>query len=171
MIRVEELEALLKTAKAEVRRLEEVELPSAFTEDGVSELVVPGYPKAKKDVMVTGSFPLPDAEREDAVARYEAAKQWAIDNGHKDSLRAVVQASYGAGEREAALAAYESLRGDNRAHVKMVETIHHSTLRGIVRDRVQKALPTPAEELGCVVVRKVKLTTKPRRTASETEDD
>ena len=37
-LRLEQVQAELDNAKAEVRRLEEVELPAAFTEDGISEL-------------------------------------------------------------------------------------------------------------------------------------
>ena len=170
MLRVEELEGQLKAAQVEVRRLEEVELPAAFTEDGVSEIGIPGCPKAAKDVTVQGSFPSPYADRPDALERYETAKAWMVANGHEDSLRAVVAANYGAGEREAALEAYGRLRGDNRASVSITETVHHSTLRAIVRQRVAKAQPTPVEDLGCVVIRKVKLASKPvRRVQIETE--
>lgn len=170
MLRVDELEVQLAAAQAEVRRLEEVELPAAFSEDGISDLGVPGCPRAKKDVSVKGSFPSPFAERPDALQRYETAKQWMIDNDHEDSLRAIVEANYGAGEREAALEAYQRMRGDNRASVSITETVHHSTLQAIVRDRIKRMLPTPAEDLGCTVVRRVKFATKPVRPVVLDED-
>lgn len=170
VLRVEELEAQLEAAKAEVKRLEEVELPAAFTEDGVSEIAIPGCPKAKRDVSVRGSFPSPFADTPNAFAKYEAARDWVIANQHEDSLKAVVTAEYDAGDRAAALASYERLRGDNRAHIKMVETVHSSTLRAIVRDRVNRALPVDPEALGCTVIRKVKLATKPRGPVPLDED-
>ena len=163
MLRVEELELQLKAATDEVNRLEQVELPAAFTEDGVSELGVPGCPKAKRDVSIKGSFPSPYSEVPNALERYEAAKAWMIANDHEDSLRAIVEANYGSGERDAALETFQRLRGDNRASVSIVETVHHSTLQAIVRDRIKKALPTPAEQLGCTVIRRVKLASKPVR--------
>lgn len=163
LLRQQTLEAELEVAKAEVRRLEEVELPAAFTEDGLSELSLPSGLRARRDLTVQGSFPLPTADRPDAMQRHAAARDWMISNGHADSLRAVVTANYGAGEREEALATYEWLRGHNSATTTMVETVHHSTLRGIIRDRVSRGVATPVEELGCVIIRKVKLTTPPRR--------
>jgi len=170
MLRVEELELQLKAATDEVARLEQVELPAAFTEDGVSELGVPGCPKARRDVSIKGSFPSPFADVPNALERYETAKRLIIELGHEDSLRAIVEANYGSGERDAALEAFERLRGDNRASVSITETVHHSTLQAIVRARVKAALPTPAEELGCVVIRRVKLASQPVRRPAVAEE-
>ncbi len=93
-LRVDEPSGQLASAQAEVRRLEEVELPAAFTEDGVSEIGVPGCPRALKEVSVKGLLSVAGRRaRGDAIPFYEAAKAWIIANGHKDSLRSVVRAS------------------------------------------------------------------------------
>lgn len=162
--RVEQLEEELERARAEVRRLEEVELPQAFTEDGVSALTSIDGQRAERHLSVQGSFPSPTAERPDAVARFTRARDWMIENGYEDNIRAVVTANYGTGDRARALAEYERLRGDNRAAVAITETVHHSTLRGLVRQRVENGLPTPVEDLGCTIIRRVRLAN--RRSAS-----
>ncbi len=131
---------------------------------------MPGCPRALKEVSVKGSFPSPDAEREDAIPFYEAAKAWIIANGHKDSLRSVVSANYGAGEHDAAVAAYEELRGDNRAAVAITGDGASPRAASHRARPYQTGIASPAEELGCVVIRRVKLATKPRRPLVVDED-
>lgn len=176
-LRLQQVEEELENAKREIKRLEEIELPAAFTEDGISELQLPGGQRARRQVSVQGSFP--DQET-DPQRHARAVALWA-ELGYQDTLRCAVVASYSTQEREAAQAAYEALRGDNRAFVTMRETVHPSTLRAAILARIRAGEPTPVEELGCVVLRRVRLTTPPRRqsldninqpvtTATEEED-
>lgn len=164
-LRVRALEEELAEAKREQQRLETVELPAAFTEDGISELRLPDGQKAARSVSVQGSFP--DADHED----HEFALTWATENGLQDTIRCVVAANYSAGDREAALAEYERLRGDNRAFVTKGETVHPMTWKAVLLQRVKDGEPTPLERLGCVVLRRVKLTTPPRRRSQSTGED
>lgn len=166
-LREAQLEDELEHARAEIRRLEVVELPSAFTEDGISELRLPDGQRAVRNVSVQGSFPNQETEPE---AHRRAVTEWAR-LGYADTLRCAVTSSYGAGDREAALAAYEALRGDNRAFVTLRETVHHSTLRAAVLARIRAGEPTSVEDLGCAVIRRVRLTTPPRRRAVESNQD
>lgn len=161
-LRVQQVEEELENAKREVRRLEEVELPAAFTEDGISELQLPGGQRARRQISVQGSFP----DQETDPERHRRAVQLWAELGYQDTLRCAVVASYSTEEREAAQAAYNALRGDNRAFVTMRETVHPSTLRAAILARIREGQPTPLEELGCVVIRRVRLTTPPRRQSS-----
>lgn len=161
-LRVQQVEEELENAKREVRRLEEVELPAAFTEDGISELSLPGGQRAARQVSVQGSFP----DQETDPERHRRAVQLWTELGYQDTLRCAVVASYSTEAREAAQAAYNALRGDNRAFVTMRETVHPSTLRAAILARIREGQPTPLEELGCVVIRRVRLTTPPRRRPS-----
>lgn len=164
--RVQELEEALEIAKQEVKRLEEQELPAAFTEDGISELRLPDGQKAAKQVNVVGTFPSPDKEPE----KFATAMQWWTQNGFADTVRVEVSASYGTGDREGALAIYNQLRGDNRAHVTKSESVHAMTLRAAIKQRLEAGLPTPVEDLGCTVIRRVRLTTPPRRRRSTSSE-
>lgn len=159
-LRVAELEHQMEMALGEVKRLEEVELPAAFTEDGVSELIILGGVGAKRSVDIVGNLP---SEVEHPVER-EHALTWLAENGYQDIIRCVVAADFGQENREAALAVYDTLRGNNLAAVTKKETVHHSTLRALIRQRMSANPPldTPLEELGCAIVRRVKLTTPPR---------
>lgn len=166
-LRQAQLEDELEHAKREVRRLEEVELPAAFTEDGVSELQLPDGQRAQRQVTVRGSFPDMD---DDPEGHQRAVDIWA-GLGYADTIRCAVIASFGPEDRATALAAYEALRGDNRAFVTKKETVHPSTLRAAVLARVRTGQPTPVEELGCVILRRVRLTTPPRRQSRHITDN
>jgi hypothetical protein len=159
MLRVQTLEEELGYAKAEVRRLEQVELPAAFTEAGVEELRIPEGAKAARNLTVQGSLPDPDEHPEE----HRRALEWWAANGYGDTIRCVVASSFTVGDRDAALAVYELLRQDNRAVTSKSETVHPMTLKAIVRNRIGRGEPTPLELLGCTVIRRVKLTTPPRR--------
>lgn len=161
-LRQAQLEDELDNAKREVRRLEEVELPAAFTEDGVSELELPDGQRARRAVTVQGSFPDPETNPD---GHRRAIEAW-TGLGYQDTIRCAIVASYATEHREAAREAYDALRGDNRVFVTMRETVHPSTLRAAVLARVRAGEPTPVEELGCVVLRRVRLTTPPRRRSS-----
>jgi hypothetical protein len=169
-LRVGELEAQLETANAEVKRLEEFELPSAFTEDGISELQLPDGQGAKRTVDIQGSLPsesLHPVERENALT-------WLAENGYADVIRCVVAADFGQDNRAAALELYERMRTSNVAHITKKETVHASTLKALIRQRINANPPveTPIEELGCTIIRRIKLTTPPRqRDRSITRED
>lgn len=161
--RVAELEQQLEIALAEVKRLEEVELPAAFTEDGISELQLPDGQRAKREVSIQGGLPSEDlrpVERENALT-------WLAENGYPDVIRCVVAADFGQDNREEALALYERMRTSNLAHVTKKETVHPSTLKALIRQRINAEPPqqTPIEELGCHIIRRIRLTTPPRARA------
>lgn len=161
-LRQAQLEEELDNAKREVRRLEEVELPTAFTEDGISELSLPDGQRARRQVSVQGSFPDPETNPE---RHRHAVDEW-TRMGNADTIRSAVVASYNTEHRDAALEAYNVLRGDNRAFVTIKETVHPSTLRAAILARITAGEPTPVEELGCTILRRVRLTTPPRRQAA-----
>ena len=161
-LRLQQVEAELESAKAEVRRLEEIELPAAFTEDGVSEVTLPGGLRAVRQVSVQGSFPNQD---DDPERHTRAVTLW-TELGYGETIRSAITASYGPEERDAATRTYEILRSSNTAQVTMRETVHPSTLRAAILSRIRNSDPTPVEELGCVVIRRVRLTTPPRQRAA-----
>jgi len=151
----------LKLVEAQIADLEQRELPAAFTEFGVgASLALEDGAVLSRKLEVTGSLPKEDAERR---AR---GLQWARENDFSNTIRCVVAASFAAGDEDKARALYERLRGDNAATVIMTENIHHSTLQAIGRDRAQRGLPTPFEDLGLNIVRKVTVS-EPRRSRTE----
>ncbi len=168
VLHVMDLEARLERANAEVKRLQEVELPTAFTEDGVSELRLPDGLKAKRVTDIQGSLPsaaLHPVERENAIL-------WLAENGYVDLIRTTVAADFDRGNNPAAVELFNQLRQLNNAHVTKKEDVHHSTLRAMIRQRIEANQETPIEELGCTIIRRVKLTTPPRVSAAteRTED-
>lgn len=163
VLRVQMLEEQLERAEAEVKRLQEVELPSAFSEDQISELRLPNLPMAKRHVDIQGSLP---SETERPVER-ENALTWLIENGYGDTIRSTVSAAFSQGDHEAALELFTQLRRLNNATVKKKEDVHHSTLRAIVRQRLEANQETPVEELGCTIIRRIRFSTPPRPPADD----
>lgn len=164
--RVKELEDALDTAKAEVKRLEEQELPAAFTEDGIAELSLPSGQKAGRQLTVVGTFPSADKDPE----KFARAMEWWCANGYADTVKVEVSAAYGTGDRDAALGIYEQLRRDNRAYVSKSESVHAMTLRAAIKQRLEQGLPTPVEDLGCNVIRRVRLASASRRSRSTSSE-
>lgn len=164
VLRADDLEQQLAMALAEVKRLEEVELPAAFTEDGISELQLPDGQRAKREVTIQGSLP---SETEHPVER-ENALTWLAENGYPDVIRCVIAADFGQDNREEALALYERMRTSNLAHITKKESVHPSTLKALIRQRINATppVPTPIEELGCVIIRRIRLTTPPRASSA-----
>ena len=162
-LRVQELEAELDAAKAEVNRLELQELPQAFTEDGISELRLPDRGiGAKRDIAVRGSLPVEEPRHGLGLARLD-------EYGHGDNIRSIVTANFGRMHREAARDYYEAIRTDNRAAASLTETIHHSTLRAIGLERAKAGMDTDWDNLGLIVQRRVTLLRPPtHRTTRET---
>jgi hypothetical protein len=149
------LEEKLSEAKAEVSRLENVELPAAFTEDGISELRLPdGGPAAKRDMSVQGSLPNDEP-------RHAAGLEWAVANGYEGVIRSIVTANFGMEDRQRALDYYNTIRLDNRAQTTLNETIHHSTLKALALERARAGQPVDWENLGLVLIRRVKLLRPP----------
>ena len=160
-LRLDQLLAEVENQEREIKRLEETELPQAFTEDGISELRLPNNgPRATRQVSVVGSFPLAEADPE----RHRRAVQVWTELGFADTIRTALAASYGPQDRTHALQVYETLRGDNQAGVTIRETVHASTLRAGILARIRRGEPTPVEDLGCTIIRRVRLTTPPRPT-------
>lgn len=164
VLRAADLEAQLETAKAEIKRLEEFELPSAFTEDGISELSLPDGQRAQRSVDIQGALP---SEATHPVER-ENALTWLAENGYPDVIRCVVAADFGQENRTAALELYERMRTSNVAHITKKETVHASTLKALIRQRINANPPveTPIEELGCTIIRRIRLSTPPRARAA-----
>ena len=165
-LRVQQLEAELAVAKAEVSRLELQELPQAFTEDGLSELRIPGAGRigARRDIQVRGSLPAEEP-------RHTAGLNRLVEYGYEENIRSMVTANFGREHRDAAREYYEAMRTDNRAFTTLQETIHHSTLRAIGLERARAGTETDWDNLGLIVQRRVTLLRPPTRHISTEQQE
>ena len=155
-LRVRDLERELEVAKAEVTRLEQMELPQAFTEASISELQIERGIGARRDLSVVGSLPSEEP-------RHTAGLNRLVEYGHQDNIRSMVTLNFGREHRDAALEYFNTVRTDNRAFVTINETIHHSTLRALALERVRNGQPVDFENLGLTVIRRVRLLRPPTR--------
>jgi len=153
-VRVEAAKAELDAAKSFLHDLRTTVIPDVFSRHGVTSASIPSGAQAKTTIFITGALP----KIEDDPEAHAAAVSWAEENGYKPLIKTVVEAKYGRDERDKALELFERLRGDNSAEVSMDETIHHTTLQAMVRQRLKDGLPIPLETLGVTVLDGVKLT-------------
>lgn len=161
------IEASLDAEKAWKKQLEEVILPRLFDEEDTIEKETSLGSKARRGMHVTGSLPKPTekmtpGEVAAALKRRQDAIAWASENGYDPLIKSKVVAEWDKGERDKALKFYESLRGDNSVSSSLVEDIHHSSLKALVRDRLRRGLETPLETLGVTALTAVRLTKKPK---------
>lgn len=156
--RVVRAEAELALAKAEKERLETQVLPEIFRRERVKDATYENGAKAKISTRATGSLPdrdlFPEA-REDCI-------NWVVAQGYEDAIKVAVTAKYGRGERERAMAAYETLRGDNTAVVDIKEDIHPMTYASMIHNHVKEGKEADLTMLGVSLIQRVSFTKIPR---------
>lgn len=125
---VEQAEASLQRAKAELRTVQDEDLPELMMELGISmfELSDGTRIEVKPEVQCA----ITDATR----AR---AHSWLTANGFGGLIKTVVTASFGKGEHEQAVEAAAKIGGE------LKETVHPATLKSFVKERLAAASEAP----------------------------
>lgn len=143
--RVEELETQLDAAKADVRRLEQEDLPDLMMELGLT------------------SFKLEDGSsveiQNDVVCgiseeRRAAAHAWLVANNFGGLIKTEVVARFGKGDRDAAVACAEAIGGE------LKESVHSATLKSFVKERMAAGQAIPFDLFGVMPFNKVKIALK-----------
>lgn len=140
---VERLEAELRTAKDEVRRLEQEDLPELMQELGLEtfKLASGESVEVKQDVECGIS--------EERRARAHA---WLTENGFGGLIKTEVVARFGRDERDAAVEAAEKINGE------MVERVHPATLKSFVKEQMEAGRAIPFDLFGIHPFNRVKIT-------------
>lgn len=134
---IEDLERQQKDLLRRKRIIEEVELPSALTEAGVSEFTtLEGLKVSTK--FIVGSIP---AESKDEAFR------WLDEHGHGDIIKRGVQVSFDKGSTAAAEAAAEQLRNLG-LDPKVTLNVHAQTFMSFAREQIQKGNMLPLDRWG-----------------------
>lgn len=149
-------EAALALAQAEKERLETRVLPEIFRRERVKEATHENGAKAKIATKMVGSLPKADQFPE---ARQDCL-DWFVQQGHADAIKVAVTAKWGRGEREAAIRAYEQLRGDNSAAVDMTESIHPQTYQKIIHEHIKAGGEADLTMLGVELIQRVSFSSK-----------
>jgi len=147
---VEDTEKLLKEQQEESRRLSEEVIPTLMQQAGVSSI------KLEDGSSVTVSpyyyAKIPEDKKHEAF-------KWLRDNNFGDLIKNNVSVSFGKGEDSDAVKLKATLEKQGLV-VDQKQDIHWQTLRGFVREQMEKNHNIPSEMFGLYVANRTKLTTK-----------
>lgn len=143
---VDDLEAKLKDKKAELRRVQEVDLPEAMDEAGTSHFTTTDGYVVQVETGVAASIP----------AKYrEQAHRWLEEHGLGDLIKRDVTVKVGRDEE-----GYETLVSDLSQHgltYEVKEGVHPQTLKAQVKRLLEQGQNVPADWFGIFEYRKAKV--------------
>tara|TARA_R110000850_G_scaffold37592_2_gene98988 strand:+ start:13 stop:579 length:567 start_codon:yes stop_codon:yes gene_type:complete len=145
---IKNAEAQLKGYKEELKQVAEVQLPEALQEVGVSEFSLIDGTR----VSVT-----PFYSARITMENKEEAFDWLRTNGHADLIKNTVSVSFGRAEDDTASSLLTKLDEDG-FHPEQKEWVEPMTLKGFVREQVEKGNDLPFDTLNIYVGQKTKIT-------------
>jgi hypothetical protein len=144
---VDELEATLKEKKRELENISTRDIPDIMDEFGFAELKLTNGRKVAINPFYTASIP---------KERVSEAHQYLIDHEYGDSIKNDVVVHFSGTQRERALNAFEKLQTFEK-DVELKTSIHHSTLRAIVRSVYEGGEELPDELFRPFIGRKCRI--------------
>lgn len=138
---IAKVEEYLKSKKKDLQKLTDEDLPSILQEMGLSSFTLDDGSKVDVKPLYGASIP---------VSRREEAHEWLRDNGYDDIIKNVVSCSFGRGEDEQAVA-FKETAAKLGLHPEQNESVHSSTLRAWVRERVENGEEFPMDLFGAFV--------------------
>ena len=141
-------EGQLKTLKEELKEVAEVQLPDALKETGVSEFSLIDGTKVSVSAFYSARI---------SAENKEKAFEWFRKNGHADLIKNTVSVSFGRAEDETANSLLMEL-DDQGFHPEQKEWVEPMTLKGFVREQVEKGNDLPFDTLNIYVGQKTKIT-------------
>lgn len=143
--KAEDLENQLTAAKADVRRVEQEDLPDLMQELGLETFTL----KTGEKVEVK-----PEVDCAITEEKRAKAHEWLSANGFGGLIKTEVVAKFGKGERDAAVACAAQIGGE------MIERVHPSTLKSFVKEQMAAGAALPFDLFGVHPYSKVKITAK-----------
>lgn len=133
------LELELKIAKADVRELEETQIPELMDEVGMTEFATSGGLKIVVEKKVFASIP---------KYRMSEAIAWLDKNNEGGMVKRNVVVAFNRDQEDEATELADVLGKDYPAGVDQTYSVHASTLRAWARKRIEAGKPTPEELFG-----------------------
>lgn len=147
---VEDADQALKDAKERARVLREETIPSAMQELGLEELKLVTGQKLSIKQEVYASIP---------ASNKNAAFQWLNDNGFGGLIKIEVDASFGKGEQDAAMALYQELNSRGLT-ASFDQGVHAQTLKAFLKEQLAQGTNIPLDLFGARPVWTAKLSNK-----------
>lgn len=141
--KVQDMEKQLEVAKADLRRVEQEDLPELMQELGLETFKL----KTGETIEVK-----PEIDCGISEERRRAAHDWLSANGFGGLIKTEVVAKFGRDERDAAVACAQQIGGE------MIERVHPSTLKSFVKEQMSAGKPVPFDLFGVHPYSKVKVT-------------
>ena len=135
------VEEYLKEKKKELLKMTDEDLPSVLEEMGLSSFTLDDGSKVKIKPLYGASIP---------KQRTEEAHEWLRNNGYDDIIKNVVACSFGRGEDQQA-ASFKEAASRMGLAPEQNESVHSSTLRAWVRERVENGDEFPMDLFGAFV--------------------
>ena len=141
--KVTEAELLLKDAADRLRQVQEIDLPNAMAQAGVSSITLPSGEKVSIKEDIFASIPKNEL--------YHEALDWLREHGFGDVIKNAVTVSFGKGEDEQA---DELLRILAEHHWRQMAdqkmSVHPQTLKALIKEQLAKGTNVPFELFGVV---------------------
>lgn len=134
------LELHLKQAQAALRQTQEVDLPNAMQQAGVSEIKLPTGEKITIKDGITASVP---KDRKQEVC------QWLRTHGFGDIVSEDVSVSFGRGEEQQARETADRLR-ELGLQPALVTDVNTARLKALITEQMAKGKEVPLEMFGAV---------------------
>lgn len=138
---IAKVDQYLKDKKRELLKLTDEELPAVLQELGLSSFTLDDGSKVDVKPLYGASIPKP---------KVEEAHKWLRDNGHDDIIKNVISCSFGRGEDQNAVSFKESA-AKLGLHPEQNESVHSSTLRAWVKERVENGDDFPMDLFGAFI--------------------
>jgi len=141
---VEDLEAVTKERKDQLRKLTEQAIPEALAETGMRGFVMDDGSKVELKDFYSASI---------SAARKAEAFQWLRDHGMDDIIKNTVSVRFGRGEDELCSRLLEIL-GTQGYPAEQAEKIEPMTLKAWVKEQVERGNEFPTELFGAYIGQK-----------------
>lgn len=138
-IEVEKAEVALKEANELLRQVQEIDLPNAMLQAGVSEIRLPDGQRITLKEDVYASIP---------KDRMNEALAWLKENNLADVIKNEIKVNFGKGEEEAANTLIKELNANGWTNYDSKTTIHPSTLKALIREQLAKGANIPLDVFG-----------------------
>jgi len=147
--KVETIQKSLKEAEEESRRLSEEVIPTLMQQAGVSSIKLDNGTSVEVSPYYYAKI------SEDKRAE---AFQWLRENDHGDLIKNNVSVSFGKGEDSNAVNLKSELEAKGLV-VDQKQDVHWQTLRGFVKEQIEKNKTLPSETFGLYIANRTKIKT------------
>ena len=146
-------EQALEALQRALRQVQEIDLPQAMLQAGVSSITLPtGQKITIKESLSVGAVS-PKSQH------YAAALQWLRDNNFGDVIKNEVKVLFGKGEEEGAMELVQDLKQHGWNNYEQLVTVHSQTIKSLITEQLARGKDVPLEIFGAYPVTKALIKT------------